>query len=229
MQSYYSLITASLICAAATNVAVAADDLQKSACWKEAEDAYGIPQSVLKAVAKTESGFNPRAKNINKNGTEDIGLMQINSGWLPTLAAYGITRESLADPCTNIKVGAWILAGNAKRHGWNWDAIGAYNVGCAKLDETACKEKRNSYAMKIYAALHKSEEQMPYYGTVVAKPAAQTASVQAKTLVVTLATPATNQASAVTSSNAETDRVEQPALSRSIGGFLNYEDEAYGG
>ncbi len=229
MQSYYSLITASLISAAATNVAFARNDLQKSACWKDAEDAYGIPQSVLMAVAKTESGFNPRARNINKNGTEDIGLMQINSGWLPTLSAYGITRESLADPCTNIKVGAWILAGNAKLHGWNWDAIGAYNVGCAKLDEAACRTKRNSYARKIYAALHKSEEKVPYYGTAIAKPAAKTESVQAKMLVVTLAAPVSNQAAEVNNSNAETARVEQPALSRSIGGFLNYEDEAYGG
>ena len=124
-------------------------------CWEEASKAYGIPVSVLKAVAQTESGFRAEAKNLNTNGTDDLGFMQINSAWLPKLVQYGVTRESLNDSCTNLKVGAWILSNNAKRLGWNWNAIGAYNVGCAKLSPDECEKRRNRYAWKIHAALNK--------------------------------------------------------------------------
>lgn len=125
-------------------------------CWSEASDASGIPVQVLKAVAKTESGFNVHALNRNAPGLgRDIGLMQINSGWLPTLRQYGIDEADLQDGCTNLKVGAWILANNAKRLGWSWDAIGAYNVGCAKLSAAECNKRRAKYAWKIHAALRK--------------------------------------------------------------------------
>lgn len=126
-----------------------------ASCWVAASEEYGIPVSVLKAVAKTESGFNPAARNRNTNGTHDIGIMQINSSWLPRLERYGITEESLKEPCTNVKVGAWILSNNARKLGWNWNAIGAYNVGCAKLDAVECERRRNQYAWKIHAALSK--------------------------------------------------------------------------
>ena len=122
-------------------------------CWDEASNDYGVPVDVLKAVAKTESGFRPNAINKNKDGSEDVGFMQINSSHLATLGKYGITRESLLDACINLKVGAWILSENSKRLGWNWDAIGAYNVGCAKLDRVECNRRRASYAWKVYSAL----------------------------------------------------------------------------
>jgi len=40
---------------------------------------YFIPR--LFCIAKMESSFNPAAKNVNKNGTVDVGLFQINSVW----------------------------------------------------------------------------------------------------------------------------------------------------
>ena len=61
-------------------------------CWEEASRLYGIPVKMLKAVARTESGFNAKALHRNPDGSRDIGLMQINSSWLPALARYGIER-----------------------------------------------------------------------------------------------------------------------------------------
>ena len=125
-------------------------------CWKDASKSYGIPEDVLMAIAKTESNFNVEAKNINKNGTEDIGLMQINSGWLPELAKYDITRKDLmTDACLNLKVGAWILSNNVKRLGWNWDAIGSYKVVCKVLTKEDCQSRRSTYAWKIHGAMRK--------------------------------------------------------------------------
>ena len=58
------------------------------------------------------------AINRNRDGSHDIGLMQINSMHLPDLARQGITRQRLLDePCLSIDVGASILSGFIRRHG----------------------------------------------------------------------------------------------------------------
>jgi hypothetical protein len=36
--------------------------------------------------------------------------------------------SSLGDPCTNVKVGAWILSDCIRKHGYTWEAVGAYNA-----------------------------------------------------------------------------------------------------
>jgi len=122
------------------------DATEMQACFARAEEVYGVPAWLLWGVAKVESGFNPRALNTkNANGTWDIGLMQINSRWLPVLSRYGIRAEDLWDICTNIMVGAWVMAQNIHRMGWRWEAIGAYNA--------RSKDKRVKYAWKIYRAV----------------------------------------------------------------------------
>jgi len=131
----------------------------KAMCWDEASSQYGIPSEVLRAIAKVESNFNPKAVRRpyiagNMDGSYDVGLVQINSGHFPRLRReFGITESDLYDGCTNLKVGAWILADNVKRLGWNWDAIGAYNAGCGKISKERCAQLRNTYATKVYHAL----------------------------------------------------------------------------
>ena len=102
--------------------------LPTHACWDEAAERYQVNSALLYAIARTESGLNPLAVGRNRNGSRDIGLMQINSGWLPTLAAYGISERDLFRPCTSIHVGAWLLARNFQRLGYTWEAVGAYNA-----------------------------------------------------------------------------------------------------
>lgn len=123
-------------------------------CWEQASAEYGIPIDVLKAIAKTESGFNNDAKKTNRDGSTDIGMMQIHSNWLPTLKKYEITRNDLAtDPCLNLRVGAWVLSNNVQKLGWSWDAIGAYNVGCKSLTKDECQSRRSAYALKVHNAM----------------------------------------------------------------------------
>lgn len=103
------------------------------------------------AIAKTESGFNSNATNINKNGTKDIGLMQINSAHLGELSKYGITERMLYDnPCANVNIGAWILARSIAYHGNNWRAVGSYNTGIK-----GAESKRAVYANKVAQNLKK--------------------------------------------------------------------------
>lgn len=103
---------------------------------------YGVNEYLLYAIAKTESSLNPKAINRNKNGSYDVGLMQINSSWFPTLRKFGIAEEDLYDPCVSIHVGAWILADNMRRLGNSWNAVGAYNSSKPDL--------RVKYAQKVY-------------------------------------------------------------------------------
>ena len=98
-------------------------------CWLAAASAFELPPGLLYAVAEVESAFNPDAVAHAPNGTRSVGVMQINSSWFAKLGEMGVSERSLSDPCTNIKVGAWILAQNVRRYGYSWEAIGAYYAG----------------------------------------------------------------------------------------------------
>lgn len=115
-------------------------------CWGKAEAKFGVPAQLLIAIAKVETNFKPSTiSKPNQNGSYDIGLMQINSGWLPLLKQYNITQSDLLDSCTNIMVGAWILSKNINKLGYNWNAIGAYNAKTIS--------KREAYAKKVHKAI----------------------------------------------------------------------------
>lgn len=116
-------------------------------CFDEAARRYNIADELLYAIAAQESQLDPEAVGSNPDGTWDIGIMQINSWWLPTLAEYGIDERHLQEPCTNISVGAWILAGNIARFGYTWDAVGAYNAGTG--DTEMIRMRREAYAHKV--------------------------------------------------------------------------------
>lgn len=44
-------------------------------CWQLAASRYHVDPLLLYAIAKVESGLNPSARNINSDGSQDIGLM----------------------------------------------------------------------------------------------------------------------------------------------------------
>ncbi|MBY0379628.1 MAG: lytic transglycosylase domain-containing protein [Burkholderiales bacterium] len=104
-------------------------------CFIVASKQYQIPTKLLKAIAKTETRFDPLAVHVNSNHSYDIGMMQINSAWLPKLNKVGISEAELLDGCKNIQIGAWILAQNIKQYGFNSRAIGAYNATTSQLQE----------------------------------------------------------------------------------------------
>lgn len=117
-------------------------------CWQSAAERYGIHRTILRAIAVTESAMNVRAINRNTNGSVDVGLMQINSRWFPRLAEMGIEPGDLWDGCTNVHVGAWVLAGYVRRFGYNWRAIGAYNAGPSSSPDS--ERKRITYAKRVF-------------------------------------------------------------------------------
>lgn len=130
-----SLMQAAMLCAVPT--------MAHADCIDDAASFHHVNVSLMRAIAQVESGTQTHAVNANSNGTVDIGLMQINSSWLPRLAREGISEQSLFDPCTNAYVGAWILSENIRQYGPTWSAIGAYNA--------SSPDKRLAYARKVYA------------------------------------------------------------------------------
>jgi len=123
----------------------------KAYCWTEAASRYDLEPELLQAIAAVESGYRADAMNYsNNNGTRDIGLMQINSIHLPRLLKEGITEQRLLDePCLSVTVGASILADFIKQFGYNWTAVGAYNVGAGAGSQREALRVR--YAQKIWA------------------------------------------------------------------------------
>ncbi|TFY91870.1 invasion protein IagB [Pseudomonas nabeulensis] len=119
-------------------------------CWAEVGSRYDIEPELLQAIAAVESGYRADAMNrANRNGTWDIGLMQINSLHLPRLLKLGITEERLlAEPCLSVEVGASILHEFIQRFGYNWTAVGSYNVGLGSGPQQ--EALRMQYAQKIW-------------------------------------------------------------------------------
>ncbi len=98
-------------------------------CFQRAAAAHGLPETLLLAVARGESDFEPRARSH----ANAYGLMQIL--WPGTAKHLGIHQLSdLMEPCTNVDAGARYLKelmghfqGNMHR------ALAAYNYGPSRI------------------------------------------------------------------------------------------------
>lgn len=149
--------TLGLLCCSLTVRAVESSPYAE--CFQSAARHYGVAPELLHAIAQAESQLDPLALNTaNRDGSWDIGLMQINSRWLPVLERSGISAPQLYEPCISIWVGAWVLAGNVARYGYGWNAVGAYNAGTAA--SPAAQQRREGYARRIHRQLLRTADSL---------------------------------------------------------------------
>ena len=126
-------------------------DTSRSLCFGLVAARSGIPEGLLRAVAKIESNNRPDAVHYDSDGTHDVGVMQVNSSHFPELESeFHITEQILLErPCVNIAVGARILSGFIRRYGATWRAVGSYGAGTATKKE----DSRRQYAGLVARAL----------------------------------------------------------------------------
>lgn len=100
-----------------------------STCFGAAAIEYDLPETLLLAVARGESDFNPTARSK----ANAHGVMQIL--WPDTARHLGIHRLSdLYEPCTNIDAGARYLREMIDRYNGNVHlALAAYNYGPQRI------------------------------------------------------------------------------------------------
>jgi type IV secretion system protein VirB1 len=93
-----------------------------------------VAPGTLLSVAWGESHWNPAAQHMNRNGTIDSGISQINEvNW----SRMGLTRASATDPCLSLRASARILLENyhpadatsAEQQRALTVAVAAYNPG----------------------------------------------------------------------------------------------------
>ena len=121
--------------------------------FKQAANKYGVSESLLKAVAKAESGFN--ANSESSGGA--VGIMQL----MPeTASSLGVTNPY--DATQNIMGGAKLLSQLLKKYNGNTSlALAAYNAGSGNVDKyngiPPFRETQN-YVQKILAYLNVHED-----------------------------------------------------------------------
>ena len=114
------------------------DPKKRCPMWEPLLSAAGLgPLDVFSYIAWRESGCNPEAQNakwdangnmtyaLNKDGSYDTGLLQINSSWKTVTrqvcgdAAVENHMQGLKDPVCNVSVAKWIME-NSKGKLGNW-------------------------------------------------------------------------------------------------------------
>lgn len=97
------------------------------ACIIPAAQYHGVNHNILWAILKVESNFKPATVAKNSNGTSDYGMGGMNTIHMPKLAKFGVTPETISDPCVSTYVTAWHLRKEMARHGNTWYGIAAYH------------------------------------------------------------------------------------------------------
>lgn len=120
-------------------------------CFRTAAINYDLPETLLLAVARGESDFDPSARSK----ANAHGVMQIL--WPTTAHHLGIYRLSaLYDPCTNIDAGARYLREMLDQFGGDLHlALAAYNYGPERIaaDPENIPDGANWYSGYIYEHL----------------------------------------------------------------------------
>ncbi|MGB5178050.1 MAG: lytic transglycosylase domain-containing protein [Gammaproteobacteria bacterium] len=101
-------------------------------CFSRAATEHDLPETLLLAVARGESDFEPQARSK----ANAIGLMQIL--WPGTAKHLGLEKMTeVLDPCTNVDAGARYLKELLQRYQGNLHrTVAAYNYGPARIPES---------------------------------------------------------------------------------------------
>ena len=118
------------------------------ACMAAVAAFYHLPQQALPAIHAAENGRAGMVRH-NSNGSDDLGAMQINTLWLPTLSqgtglpANRLRRALIREDCFNVAVAGAILRIYLHESGDLVTAIGYYHSHTPAL--------REAYQLRVLA------------------------------------------------------------------------------
>jgi len=96
-------------------------------CVVRVSEEMNVPVALILSIMDAEDGRVGRVSG-NKNGSYDIGPMQINSWWLPLISLAGVSEENLLnDGCVNVAVAGWLLRELLDKHKSPEAAIALYH------------------------------------------------------------------------------------------------------
>jgi hypothetical protein len=109
------------------------------ACMLAVAQFYHLPPRVLPSIQVVEAG-RPGTISRNLNGTADLGLMQVNSNWVPHIARWWnippreVAERLISDPCFNIaSAGAIMRIYLDESHNNVVQAVGFYHSHTPEL------------------------------------------------------------------------------------------------
>ncbi len=102
---------------------------------------YNLPPRVLPSIQGVEGG-GPSVVHANADGSQDLGVMQVNTRWIPALVRYtgkpaAYVRARLLGPgCYNVVAAGWILRSYLDEAGGDMmRAIGFYHSHTPRFGE----------------------------------------------------------------------------------------------
>ena len=136
-------LMAALPCESA--VAARPPEPEVARCIRQAARGQPWLEKTLWGLRDQEAGW-IGAEILNSNGSHDLGPLQINSWWVPKIAALLSRREGDVrhwlqfDPCFNAEAARWIFLDALRTGGSYWTAVGIYH-------------SPNGKRQRLYAAL----------------------------------------------------------------------------
>lgn len=139
------------------------------ACMVAAASFYHLPPRVLPSIQHVEGG-KPGIIRADQDGSADLGVMQVNTLWVPRLAAVtGMSKDAVLtrliyDPCFNIAAAGAIMRVYLNETGGDLlRAVGYYHSHTPAL--------ASAYQMKVLGAATQLFVRPPrVVATVVDKP-----------------------------------------------------------
>jgi hypothetical protein len=122
------------------------DEVRLAACIVEASEGRRWLERTLWGLRDQEAGW-IGAQVKNRNGTHDLGPLQVNSWWVPKLAkltgrqAVHIRWWLVHDPCFNVRTARWIFLSALSETRDYWKAIGVYH--------SPSNWRQSTYAMNV--------------------------------------------------------------------------------
>lgn len=154
-----AVISIALYNAPAFAKAADAEDLRISSCIRQASLGHPWLEKTLWGLRDQEAGW-IGAEVRNSNGSHDLGPLQINSWWIPRIAALvghspGQVRFWLRfDPCFNAEAARWIFLSALRSTDNYWKAIGIYHSPTAwrqtRYVNSVARHMRSRYGENIF-------------------------------------------------------------------------------